>query len=141
MSAPFPRKGILAALWLPTDASGRLLRAGLARHLGFLKSHGVHGVLALGSTGEFPRFELGQRKRMLATIAELAAPLPVIANISDIRPKAVAELGGFARKLGLPGVAIMPPGFYPSSQADLLAHFLHAADRSGLRSCSTISRN
>lgn len=132
MSSPVPQKGILAALWLPTDASGNLLVTELARNLAFLKSHGVYGVLALGSTGEFPQFDLEQRKRALATIAELAAPLPVIANISDIRPHVVAGLGKFARELGLPAVAIMTPGFFPSSQDDALAHFLHAADASQL---------
>lgn len=132
MSSPVPRKGILAALWLPTDASGNLLRSELARNLTFLKGQGIHGVLALGSTGEFPQFDLEQRKRALAVIAELAAPLPVIANISDIRPRAVAELGRFAGQLGLPAVAIMTPGFFPSSQADVLAHFLHASEQSGL---------
>jgi 4-hydroxy-tetrahydrodipicolinate synthase len=132
MSSLLPRKGVLAALWLPTDSSGNLLRAELARHLAFLKSCGVNGVLALGSTGEFPQFDLDQRKRALATIAELAAPLPVIANISDIRPNAVAELGRFARELGLPAIAIMTPGFFPSSQEDALAHFLYASEKSGL---------
>lgn len=132
MTALVPRRGILAALWLPTDASGQLLRNELARHLAFLKNSGIHGVLALGSTGEFPQFTLGQRKEALAMVAELAAPLPVIANISDIRPQVVAELGQFARQLGLPAVAIMTPGFFPSSQEDALAHFLHAAETSGL---------
>lgn len=132
MSSPLPRKGVLAALWLPTDSSGNLLRAELARHLIFLKSCGINGVLALGSTGEFPQFDLDQRKRALATIAELAAPLPVIANISDIRPQAVAELGRFARELGLPAIAIMTPGFFPSTQEDALAHFFHASEKSGL---------
>jgi 4-hydroxy-tetrahydrodipicolinate synthase len=136
MAAPFsasvPREGILAALWLPTDAEGNLLVRELASNLAFLKNHGVHGVLALGSTGEFPQFDLKQRKRALETVAELAAPLPVIANVSDIRPHAVAELGRFARKIGLPAIAIMAPGFYPSSQEDMLAHFLHAADASAL---------
>jgi len=132
MSSLLPRKGVLAALWLPTDSSGNLLRTELARHLAFLKSCGIHGILALGSTGEFPQFDLEQRKRALATIAELAAPLPVIANISDIRPHAVAELGRVARELGLPAVAIMTPGFFPSSQEDALAHFLYASDKSGL---------
>jgi len=97
-----------------------------------MRSRGIYGVLALGSTGEFPQFDLEQRKRALAIIAELAAPLPVIANISDIRPQVVAGLGRFARELGLPAVAIMTPGFFPSSQDDALAHFLHAADASGL---------
>jgi 4-hydroxy-tetrahydrodipicolinate synthase len=131
-SAPVPREGILAALWLPTDLEGNLLVRELAANLAFLKKHGVHGVLALGSTGEFPQFDLKQRKRALETVAELAAPLPVIANVSDIRPHAVAELGRFARKIGLPAIAIMAPGFYPSSQEDMLAHFLHAADASAL---------
>jgi 4-hydroxy-tetrahydrodipicolinate synthase len=126
------RQGVFAALWLPTDADGNLLRDELARNLAFLKQHQVSGVLALGSTGEFPQFDLDQRKRALATVAELAAPLPVIANVSDIRPKVVAELGRHARALGLPAIAIMTPGFFPSSQDDLLAHFLHAADSSGL---------
>lgn len=131
-SSPYPRQGILAALWLPTDKAGNLLRADLEHNLGFLKRRGIHGVLALGSTGEFPQFDLEQRKRALATVAELAAPLPVLANVSDIRPQAVAELGRFARELGLPGIAIMPPGFYLSNQDDVLAHFLHASDKSGL---------
>ena len=132
MSKKFPRQGILAALSLPTDESGNLLRAELARNLEFLKGQGIHGVLALGSTGEFPQFDLAQRKAALSIVAELAAPLPVIANISDIRPHVVAALGKFARELGLPAVTIMTPGFFPSSQDDALAHFLHAADNSGL---------
>jgi 4-hydroxy-tetrahydrodipicolinate synthase len=127
-----PREGILAALWVPTGPNGDILRPELSRNLEFLRRKRISGVLALGSTGEFPHFDLEQRKRVLAAVAELAAPLPVVANISDIRPRAVAELGRFARELGLPAVTIMPPGFFPSNQADLLAHFLHAADASGL---------
>jgi dihydrodipicolinate synthase/N-acetylneuraminate lyase len=127
-----PQGGVFAALWLPTDQEGNLLRDDLAQNLTFLKNNGVDGVLALGSTGEFPQFNLEQRKRALATVAELAAPLQVIANVSDIRPKAVAELGRFARELGLPAIAVMPPGFFPSRQDDALAHFRHAADSSEL---------
>ena len=132
MSSSIPRHGVFAALWIPTDAYGNLLLAELRSNLAFLKASGVNGVLALGSTGEFPQFDLEQRKRALAAIAELSAPMSVIANISDIRPRAVAELGRFSRQLGLPAVAIMPPGFFPSKQDDLLAHFLNAAESSGL---------
>lgn len=132
MKAPFPREGILAALAIPTDARGRVLKRALAAHLAWLRERGIHGVLGLGSTGEFPRFSLEERKAILETVAELAAPLPVIANISDIRPQAVADLGRFARRLGLPGVAVMPPSFYPVSPADQLAFFEYAADAADL---------
>lgn len=104
------------------------MKRALATHLAFLRAHGVRGVLALGSTGEFPRFSLEERKAVLAAIAELAPPLSVIANISDIRPQAVIELGKVARRLGIPAVAIMPPNFFPMSQADLLEFFLRTAE-------------
>lgn len=132
MSSKVPNKGILAALWIPTDKDNNLLKRELAANINWLKGKGVHGILALGSTGEFPYLTLEQRKEALSTVAELAAPLPVLANISDINPRIVGELGRHARRLGLPAVTIMPPGFFPSRQDDLLAHFLHAADASGL---------
>jgi 4-hydroxy-tetrahydrodipicolinate synthase len=128
MKAKVPTEGILAALWIPTDARRRLLKRALAAHLAWLRARDVHGVLALGSTGEFPRFSLEERKAVLAAVAELAAPMPVIANISDIRPRSVIELGRCARQLGLPAVALMPPSFFRISQADMLEFFLHTAD-------------
>ena len=132
MRTSFQPAGIYSAQWLPTDASGRLDRASLAEHLAFEKRAGIDGVLGLGSTGEFPHFSPDERKHALTTIAELAAPLPVIANITDIRPKVAIELGRFARSLGLPAVALMPPVFYPMAPEDVLAYFLHVADAVGL---------
>jgi 4-hydroxy-tetrahydrodipicolinate synthase len=130
-----PAKGILAALWTPLDARGRVLRPALAAHLAFLRQRGVKGVLALGSTGEFPRFDLRQRSAVLEAVAEAAGPLPVVANVSAIRLDEVIALGQLARSLRLPGVALMAPYFYPLSQADLLEFFLRAAEGIGLPVC------
>jgi len=124
--------GIYSAQWIPTDAQGRVDRASLAAHIDFERRAGVSGLLALGSTGEFPFFTVNERRSLLTTIAELAAPLTVFANISDIRPRSAIELGLHAKELGLPAVALMPPMFYPVSQADMLAYFLHVADAVGL---------
>lgn len=128
MSSSYRPSGIYSAQWLPTDSAGRLDRASLAAHIDFEKRAGISGLLGLGSTGEFPHFSPEERKHALATIAELAAPLPVIANITDIRPRVAVELGRFAKTLGLPAVALMPPPFFPMSQDDVLAHFLHVAE-------------
>jgi len=124
--------GIYSAQYIPTDAKGRVVRASLAAHIDFERRAGINGLLALGSTGEFPFFTVNERRAVLGTIAELAAPLKVIANISDIRPRSAIELGLHAKELGLPAVALMPPMYYPLSQADLLAYFLHVADAVGL---------
>src|SRR5688572_4602777 len=121
-------KGIFSAQWIPTDPTGRINRGSLSAHLAFEKRAGINGVLALGSTGEFPHFTVDERKQTLALLAELAAPLPVFANITDIRPRAAVELGRCAKSLGMPAVALMPPVFFPVSQADMLAYFLHVAE-------------
>ncbi len=132
MSSSFQLGGVYSAQWIPIDIAGRLDRGSLAAHVEFERQHGIAGVLALGSTGEFPHFSIEERKQVLTTVAELAAPLPVIANVSDIRPRAAVELGRFAKSLGLPAIALMPPPFFPLSQADILAFFLHVADAVGL---------
>lgn len=132
MTTPVVPSGIFSAQWIPTDARGRVDRVSLAAHIAFERRAGISGVLALGSTGEFPYFTTDERKAVLATIMELAAPLPVFANISHIRPRAATELGLHARTLGVSAVALMPPMYYPMSQADVLAYFLHVADAVGL---------
>jgi dihydrodipicolinate synthase/N-acetylneuraminate lyase len=128
MRTPIEPSGIFSAQWIPTDALGRVDRPSLAAHIEYERRAGISGVLALGSTGEFPYFTLDERRDVLATIAELAAPLPVFANVSDIRPSAAIDLGRHTKALGLPAIALMPPMFFPVSQADMLAYFLHVAD-------------
>jgi dihydrodipicolinate synthase/N-acetylneuraminate lyase len=132
MSSSYQPKGIYSAQWIPVAADGQVDRARLAAHLDFERRAGVRGVLALGSTGEFPFFSVEERKRVLATIVELAPDLQVLANISDIRPQAAIDVGRFARSHGVPMVGLMPPMFFPVSQADVLAYFLHVSDKVGL---------
>jgi 4-hydroxy-tetrahydrodipicolinate synthase len=128
IASPFRPSGIFSAQWIPTDAEGRVDRVSLASHIAFERSHGIGGILALGSTGEFPHFTVDERKAVLATVAELAAPLALIANVTDIRPRAAIEIGRAAKSLGYSAIALMPPVFFPVSQADMLAYFLHVAD-------------
>ena len=127
MNTNLPKEGVMVALCLPCDKEGKLMKGALRAHLAWLRSKGIHGVLALGSTGEFPLMSLSERKEALDAVAELADPLPVIANISDINPSVVEELGRHAKRLGLPGVAVMPPSFYPVSPDDQLSFFERVA--------------
>ena len=125
---PVRPRGIYSAQWIPTDESGRIDRASLAAHIEFERRSGIAGVLALGSTGEFPHFSADERRAALEIVAELAAPLPVLANVSHVGPRTAIELGRHAGSLGVAAVALMPPAFYPMSQADVLAYFLHVAE-------------
>lgn len=124
-------KGVFCALWTPTDARGRIDSAALKSNLQFVAKAGIEGALALGSTGEFLFLDSVTRKEFLAKVfAEFNRP--VVANISDIRPNVVAELGKFARQQGAAAVALLPPYFFPYAQPDLTEFFVRAAEAAQL---------
>jgi 4-hydroxy-tetrahydrodipicolinate synthase len=127
-----PTAGILVALWTPTDAGGRVVEAGLEANLAFLRGHGIHGLMVLGSTGEFVRLSLATRLEFIELVHRHAADLPAMVNISDVQPAAVTTLGQRARALGFPSVAMMSPWFYPLAQADLAEFFIRQATAVGL---------
>src|SRR5262245_25083404 len=91
-------EGIIPAVWTPTDGTGRLLTSELRSNLDFLKRHGVHGFMALGSTGEFPLLDVETRKLALGEIIAAAGSVPVVANVSDIRPSVMVELAKFSKQ-------------------------------------------
>ncbi len=124
-----PRRGVIAALWVPTDANGRLMKDAVAKHISWLVSKGVYGALISGTTGEFIRFSIEERKRLLAEIAEVnAGRLPLLANLSAMRVDDVHALGKEAQSLGYKGGTLMTPWFFPLTQEDMLEHFLACAD-------------
>ncbi|MBI2948134.1 MAG: dihydrodipicolinate synthase family protein [Verrucomicrobia bacterium] len=125
-------EGIFCALWTPTDENGALLEKTLKTNLEFVVSNGVQGLLALGSTGEFPHLDVSARRKFLEKVLARCGGLPVIANISDIRPGVVAELGRFARAHGTAAVAVLPPYFFPLAQPDLAEFFIRAGEAAQL---------
>lgn len=127
-----PREGVIAALWTPTDSDGRLLPGELKTNLAFLQRRGIHGLMVLGSTGEFLHVALPDRERFLELVCAQSGALPLMVNISHIRPAAVAELGRHARELGAASAALMAPWFYPLAQADLAEFFVRAGEAAGL---------
>jgi 4-hydroxy-tetrahydrodipicolinate synthase len=127
-----PQAGVIAALWTPTDSDGQLLPDQLKTNLEFLQRKGVHGLMVLGSTGEFLHLSLTDRKRFLELVCAQTGALPLMVNISHVRPAAVAELGRHAREVGAGSVALLAPWFYPLAQADLAEFFARAGEAAGL---------
>lgn len=123
-----PWNGIFAALWTPTDEAGCLLEPQLRSSLQFMFQHGVHGIMALGSTGQFPYLDFTTKQRLLELVLEEAENRPVIVNISHLNAKHMQALSECAQRLGASAVALLPPYFYPVAQPDLVDHFVRVSD-------------
>lgn len=123
---PFSLQGIIPAVWTPTDADGKLLKAGFRKNIEAMIAAGVDSLLVLGSTGEFIHLTASQRKEVLETALEFAGKTPVLTNISDVNPRVVAELARHAKSVGAAGISLLPPWFYPMNEDDLVQFFLTA---------------
>src|SRR2546421_539845 len=73
-------RGVIPPIVTPVDDNELVHEAGLKRVIDHVLAGGVHGILALGSTGEFWGFPHDQAQRALAiTLAQV----PNIAGVKD----------------------------------------------------------
>jgi len=120
-----PRGGVISALVIPTDKAGNVIDGALKRNIEWLKTKGIGGLMVLGSTGEFLKFDEKQRVCILEFVAEInGGDFPMIANCTADTVREVSRLARAAEKNGFNGISLMPQYFYPQSQADMLEFFL-----------------
>jgi len=132
LAMPIPHKGVLAALWTPTDREGQLDLAALKSNVAFLKQHEVDGLMVLGSTGEFVRLTLAARRQVLEAVRDAWAGWPALVNVSDMQAAQAIELGRWARELGCEAISLLPPWFFPLPQDDLVEWFVRVGEGVGL---------
>src|SRR4051812_27567317 len=123
--------GIFVPNLVPVDDRGELNEPELRRYVDWLIAKGVQGLYPNGSTGEFTRFTVEQRRRIIKVVCEQAAGrVPVLAgaaeaNVSETLKACETYLGYGAR-----AVAIVSPFYFKLSPEGVYAYFKQVADRS-----------
>jgi 4-hydroxy-tetrahydrodipicolinate synthase len=98
--------------------------ASLRRLVDFLVDGGVHGLWAMGTTGEFAGIHERERaKAVAATIDQARGRVPVIANIGDSSTGLALRHAKHAADAGADALALTPPHYYPHSMDEMLTHF------------------
>jgi dihydrodipicolinate synthase/N-acetylneuraminate lyase len=114
-----------AALTPLAEGGDALDEEAFAPYVDFLYSGGVHGILALGTTGEGILLHGGERRR--AAELFLDGPLDVIVHCGAQTTLGTAELAAHAAEHGAAGVAVIGPPYFALDDRALLAHFAAAA--------------
>jgi 4-hydroxy-tetrahydrodipicolinate synthase len=116
--------GIFVPMLTPLDASERVDIASLRRLVDFLIEAGVHGLCAMGKTGEFAGLPESERARAVeATVDQAHGRVPVIANIGDGSTGLALRHAQHAVRAGADALALTPPHYYPHSMDEMLVHF------------------
>ncbi|QRG05652.1 4-hydroxy-tetrahydrodipicolinate synthase [Xanthobacter dioxanivorans] len=117
-------RGSFTVMVTPFTADGRLDAEGLARFVDWQVREGVHGLIPLGSTGEFLSLTRAERRRVGEIVVEAAAGrVPVLIGTAAEWTNEAVELTREAESIGADGVMIIPP-FYSSPTTDeIYAHY------------------
>jgi 4-hydroxy-tetrahydrodipicolinate synthase len=120
--------GVLVALVTPMTHEGRVDEPAAERLVEHVIGGGVHGLLALGSTGETASLDENARRTMLEAVVRAArGRVPVICGVAQSHLAAARAEVAAARKLGADAVLVAPPFYYPTDQAGVLAFYRELA--------------
>ena len=125
--------GILVALVTPMKANSEIDFNTYAKHVEAMIGAGVHGLIPLGSTGEFYALSAEERRAVLqATLEAAGGRVSVIAGTNAGSTHDVIAFSREAEELGCDGVMLAPP-YYSLPQSDeLRAHIKAVNDAIGI---------
>ncbi len=93
----------------------------------------VHGIFALGSTGESPSLSLDVRREVITqTCAAVGGRVPVLINVSENSFAHVLLLAECSARAGASAVVWSPPCYFPIPQEDVERNAAALAERSPL---------
>lgn len=126
-------RGVIPPIVTPVDDKEKVLEKSLRQIVDHIIAGGVHGILALGSNGEFFGLERGEQERAAAiTIDQAAGRVPVYLGIADITTRECVRWAESAQAMGAQAVSILHPMFLSPNDDELYDHFGAVAEATPL---------
>lgn len=125
-------KGVVVPILTPLKPDESVDVPSLRRLTSYLVDNGVHGIWVSGTTGEFAN--LSDKERLIsiqAVVDEVAGRVPVIGNVSGASTQLSINMALEVQEMGLDGIAVTPPYYYPNAQDEVLDHYRHIRSRVG----------
>lgn len=128
-----PFSGIIPPMVTPLLDDQTLDKPGLNRLIEHLIQGGVHGIFALGTTGEGPSLSYALRQELIGLTCKLVnGKVPVMVGITDSAPEESLQLAHYAAEAGAAAVVAAPPFYFGMDQSELVAYYRNLADHSPL---------
>jgi len=125
--------GVMPYLVSPIDPDGRVKDTVLARLVVDLIDAGVHGVVPLGSTGEFAYLSREQKERIVAVTIEAAARrVPVIAGVAATTNDDAVTQAKRYRDMGAQGILAVLEAYFPLTDRGVESYFTAVAGATDL---------
>ena len=121
--------GAIAAALTPLTGGGATIdEDAIPPYVDFLASHGLDGILTLGTTGEGVLFDLDERRRIAELFMEAAGSrLQVAVHCGAQSTADTTTLAEHAALVGADAVAVIAPPYFALDADELFVHFAAAA--------------
>ncbi len=117
-------KGIVVPILTPVDPDESVDEEALRKQVDYVIAHGVHGILAFGSNGEFYMFDPSEMEFSLHVILDQTAHrVPVYFGMGAISTKKCVALAKMAQQAGVDGISVLQPMFLKPTEDELFLHF------------------
>lgn len=121
------------ALITPFDCHGQLDSKGLAQNIAFQKEQGVHGLVALGTTGEASTLTPEEKEAVIKMAR--TCDLPLMVGCTSNSTQIAIENCKQAHSLGADMALIAPPYYNKPTQQGIYEHFAAIANACPLPIC------
>jgi dihydrodipicolinate synthase/N-acetylneuraminate lyase len=123
--------GIFTPHVVPLQPNGEINEPELRRYIDWLIEKGVHGLYPNGSTGEFTRFTVDERRRIIKIVCEqTAGRVPVLAGAAEANVRETLQACETYAGYGARAVAIVSPFYYKLCPESVYAYFREIATNS-----------
>jgi 4-hydroxy-tetrahydrodipicolinate synthase len=126
-------RGTYTVMVTPFGEDGAVDLAMLRRFVDWQIGEGIHGLIPLGSTGEFLSLSDAEKHAVAACVIETAAGrVPVLVGTGAERTEDVIRYSREAEALGADGVMIIPPFYSTPTEDELFAHYARVGEAIGI---------
>ena len=126
-------RGTFTVMVTPFDGGGAIDVAALRAFVEWQIGAGIHGLIPLGSTGEFLSLSDEEKETVAAVVIEQAAGrVPVLVGTGAEDTREVVRRSRQAEALGADGVMIIPPFYSTPTEDELFHHYRTVSDAIGM---------
>ncbi|MDQ1196184.1 4-hydroxy-tetrahydrodipicolinate synthase [Agrobacterium sp. SORGH_AS 787] len=117
-------RGVYTVMITPLDRDGAVDLSALASFTDWQIKEGIHGLIPLGSTGEFLSLSEEERDAVARTVIETTAGrVPVLIGTGAEDTRECVRLSRKAEDMGADGVMIIPPFYCTPTNDELVEHY------------------
>lgn len=126
----FKPYGVITPVLTALDDKEEFNPKAYAAFINHLIEHGVHGIFALGTNGEFYAFSMEEKLEIIKTAVEAVnGRVPVYAGTGCVTTKETVELTRRVAKMGgVDCLSVISPYFVSITQDDLFRHYKAVAE-------------